>query len=311
MTSFNKYELELFSKKAADAFLRDGVDLDDSITTMARENDFTEHHVDRVAQKANSMVNGELVKSARDSKSDPRISFKLASAVSVKSRIRGDDVKQASALKQAEAQLQAAFTMPKKAVDKTATINGLFGEKPADPLAGSPQSIDPDDLVRAYVKEASVASAVAPRLSSATLGLACQTLESLAAQAVSDSSLSKLAADDAEQQICDQVQELLLSGNTPATLRDVVRVGVGDGKLASYVDGVISHVGSQVQAREGRSSFTPGSLVNSSHPLLAKIAEITPILDRRRQTDAVRAKIASAVSAANADYMTAVRARRS
>lgn len=309
MTSFNKYELELFSKKAADAFLRDGTELDDSITNLARENGFTEHHVDRVAQKANSMVNGELVKSARDAKSDPRVSFKLASAESVKSRLRGDDGKSASLLKCAEAELQAAFTLPKRAADKTATVTGTFGARAADPLSGAPESIDPDELVRAYVKEADVASAVAPRLSSATLGLACQTLDTLCAQAVTDSSLAKLAAEGAEQQILDQVQELLLSGYNPATLRDVVRVGVGDGKLASYVDGVISAVGAEIQAREGKSSFVPGSTVNGSHPLLAKIAEVAPALARRGHVDAVRAKLAAASKTADADYVKAVRRR--
>lgn len=310
MTSFNKYELELFSKKAADAFLREGTDLDDSITKLARENGFTEHHVDRVAQKANSMVNGELVKSARDTKNDPRISFKLASAESVKSRLRGDDEKKASLLKKAEAELHAAFTLPKKAVDKVATVTGTFGDLAGDPLALAPESIDPDELVRAYVKEAHVASAVAPKLSSATLGLACQTLETLCAQAVTDSSLAKLAAESAEAQIADQVQELLLSGHSPATLRDVVRVGVGDGKLASYVDGVITSVGAEIQAREGKSAFVAGSLVNNSHPLLAKIAEVIPALERRRQVETVRAKLAAASETAGADYMAAVRARR-
>jgi hypothetical protein len=311
MTGFNKYELELFSKKAADAFIRDGVDLDDSITNMARENGFTDHHVDRVAQKANSMVNGELVKSARDSKADPRISFKLASAADVKSRVRGDDVKKASALKLAEAQLQASFTLPKPTVDKTAAVSGAFGGKVSDPLSGAPESLDPDDVVRAYIKEASVASAVAPRLTTTTLSLACQTLETLVSQAVNDSSLAKLAAGDAEQQIVDQVNELLLSGHTPATLRDVVRVGVGDNKLAAYVDGVITSVGSEIQAREGRSAFAAGSLVNNSHPLLAKIAEIAPVLDRRRKAEAVRTKLAGAAAAANSDYMKSARARRS
>jgi hypothetical protein len=310
MTGFNKYELELFSKKAADAFLRDGVDLDDSITALARENGFTEHHIDRVAQKANSFVNAELVKSARDTKNDPRISFKLASAADVKKRVSGQEKRAADESRAAELALQAAFTLPRKTVDKVATVNGTFGQPVGDPMASKPVSLDPDEVASAYVKQAHVAEAVAPKVDAGTLELACQTLDTLVSRAVSDCSLAKIAAQDAEQAIWNEVTELMLSGHSPATLRDVVRVGVGDSKLAGYVDGVITAVGADVGAREGKSQLVAGAAVNGSHPLLAKIAEVIPALENRRRAERGRDLLTKAASQASADHRRAVRERR-
>lgn len=310
MPGFNKYELELFSKKAADAFVRDGVDLDDTITSQAMENGFTDHHVDRVVQKANSYVNAELVKSARDAKSDPRVSFKLASAESVKSRVRGDDKRARASEKTASAQLQSLFRVPARTVDKTAAARAIFGDAARDPMADQPWSLDPDELAVAYVKEAHVASTVASRSDVETLNSAHQTLESLAAQARCDAMTAKIAAGDAEASLVDEIRTLILSGNSPATLRSVVRLGAGDEKLAAYVDTLITDTGVDLGVREGRSEFAPGSVVNGGHPLLAKIASIRPALEKLAHVEKARDRFVKAAETARADMVSAVRRMR-
>lgn len=310
MPGFNKYELELFSKKAADAFVRDGVDLDDTITSQAMENDFTDHHVDRVVQKANSYVNASLVKSARDAKSDPRVSFKLASAESVKSRVRGDDKKLRAEEKTAAAHRLAAFTVPAPVVDKTAAVRSAFGDMARDPMSDRPWSLDPDELVVAYVKEAHVASAVASRTDVETLNSAHQTLESMTAQARTEAMAAKIAAGEAEESLVDEIRGLMLSGNNPATLRSVVRLGAGDDKLASYVDTLITDIGVDLGVREGRSAFAPGSVVNGGHPLLAKIASVRPALEKLARVEKARDRLIKAAENARSDMAVAVRRSR-
>jgi hypothetical protein len=301
MPGFNKYELELFSKQAADAFVRDGVDLDDTITSQALENGFTDHHVDRVAQKANSFVNAALVKNARDDRSDPRVSFKLASAESIKSRAKGGHAKVAEDGRQARQALRSLFTVQRAAVDKTAAVRSAFGDTPRDPMAGERWSLDSDELAEAYVKQAHVAGVVASRSDVETVNGAFLVLDTMAKQARMDARAAQMNAETAEGEIFDEIKELILNGHNPATLRDVVCVGVGDEKLAAYVDGMITAAGAELGAREGRSSFVPGSAVNSGHPLLSKISHVLQILEKRAHVDRARDRLIKAAEAAAAD----------
>jgi hypothetical protein len=310
MPGFNKYELELFSKKAADAFVRDGTDLDDSITTMARENGFSDHHIERVAQKANSFVNASLVSGARESKSDPRVSFKLASASCVKDRVRGKDKAKAMAKKADDAKTAALFVIPKAGFDKSAAVSAAFGAAVNDPFSKTALSMDPVEVARSYIERPGETKVASKRIDAQTLSLSCETLETMQSLAREKLAMAKVAAADLEQALVDEVGNLILSGNSPATLRDVVRVGVHGQKLAGYIDGIISHVGAELGAREGKSEFSAGSRVNANHPLLEKVAKLTPAIANAGAASREYEKMSSARKEAESDLREAMRGGR-
>lgn len=303
---FNKFELEAFAKRAADSYLRDGRDMDDSITALARENGFTGHHVDRVAQTANTFVNGELVKQARAEKRDLRVSFKLASGEVVKKRLSGNDIGE---MRKA-ASLHDSFRVEKRAVDNNAVLDGVMGKVMRDPLAALPRSLNGHELAVAYVKNAQVAKSVAGSVTSATLARTCQDLESMKEQATGDMWRAKQAAENVEYEIRDQVHDLLLDHHTPATLRSVIANGVRDAKLAAYVDSLVTKVAAELEVREGKSRITELMVVNDSHPLLTKVAEVSSKLDRCRQVNNGLTAFSEAAAAARLDFTRAAREGR-
>ena len=303
---FNRFELEGMAKKAAQSYLDDDIDLNEAIMGMAKESDLNSHQIDRVVQNANILVNGALVTRARDGGSDPRITFPLAKSAEIVSRLDADGSKMARLRKRAE--VVDLFTVPGRRAPSV--IDNVLGKVAADPHAGAPKSVDPIELAATFVTEPQVADKVAAHVTSRTLGLACQTLENLEQRALTDHSLSKMAMDESEQDLRDEIHDQVLLGTAPATVRSVVKeAGLAD-QVAAYVDGLVTKVAARVGAREGKSAFSDTSLVNKRHPLIAKAASVLDTIDsavtRRRGLD----KLSSAHQAARVHYTRAVRERR-
>ena len=86
----NRYEIENFAKRAASRYLYDGAALDESISEMAGQNSWNREQIRRVAEGTNTVANGELVKKARSSGQDPRVSFTLAKSDNVYASVIDD-----------------------------------------------------------------------------------------------------------------------------------------------------------------------------------------------------------------------------
>lgn len=303
---FNRFELEDFARRAAQAYLQGGEDLNDSITKIARENEFTSHHVDRVVQTANTMVNGALVKQAKDENADPRISFELAKSEEVVRRLASGQDKLAELRREAE--VIDLFTVKKASVDTSAVVDGVLGKTAADPYANHAQSLDHMDLTKLFVKNA--ADDTAKNADAQTIGRVCQNLESLEKQAKIDHSAAKNAMLDAEDDLRSEIHDQILVGMAPATVRDVIKHAELDEDVAKAIDQLITKVAADLQVREGKSAFCDRSLVNKHHPLIDKAASVKGKINEAVRVGKGLSKIAAARAAARSHYTRAVREGR-
>lgn len=303
MAEFNRFELEGFAKIAAEDYLNNGSDLNDRITGMARENEFTDHHIDRVVQMTNTFVNGELVKQARSEQRDPRVKFELASGEKVRESLNSDRVKAAELRERAE--LADLFDLGTPAADHGRVLDGVFGKLAGSPYQGA-KSVSHEDLTRSYVFEPDRLEKVASHIDSRSIGLAQQSLETLAAEARSDLGVQKLAMAEAEQGIRDEINDQLLTGMSPASLRAVFNSAYEGQPLNDYLDGLVTKVAARLGVREGRNAFVAGSTVNADHPLMAKSAALMDCLRETAKIDRGHKKAAEAVKRARADYALAV-----
>lgn len=297
---FSRFELEGFAKTAAEAYLSGGHPLNTTISQMARDHQFTTHHVDRVAQNANTLVNASLVKKARDEGSDPRVRFDLASGDEIRKVMKGppDTSKKVAAV-------VAAFTMPKREIDRGQMLDTVFGARVPDPFSKHARSVDHGELAETYLLQVKVASAVAPRVTSASIGAALQTLETLHSQARGQATVDKLAMEAAEADLRDQLHDTLLEGATPATLRETVKRAGLDKRVATFIDGLVTKVASDLGLREGKSAFDARCTTNVSHPLFQKAASVLSVIDRASNSGRGLARITSAVDAAKSDFRAA------
>jgi hypothetical protein len=301
---FNRFELENFARSAADAFLQGGADLNDSITKLAQENEFTSHHVDRVVQNANIFVNGALVSKAREHGDDPRVTFPMAKSAEIQNRLNGGQEKIASARKEAE--VIDLFTVSKQASDHQAILDGTVGKMAPDPYGSMAQSVDHVKLAAEFVNGHPDAS----KVDAASLSLVCQTLENLEHRALTDHSLAKEAMDLSEQTLCEEIYTQLMEGNSPATVRDVIKQAELDPGVAEVVDKLVTKVAASIAAREGTSAVTNGSIINREHPLIKKASRVKGAVERAVRMRSGLDKLSAAHSHAQSEYAKAVREGR-
>jgi hypothetical protein len=305
MHAYNRFELESFGKMAADAYLDQDVDLNTSIMKMAQDNGFNNHQIERVVENANILVNGTLVKQARSDDGDPRVSFPLADSAEIKTRLNAGVHKIAEMRKVAA--VQNLFTVPRRQEN---VIERVLGKMASDPYASQPKSIDHVEAAGWFVREPEKMAKIAGRVTTATLSLACQTLEDMKQRALTDHSLAKVAMDESEAGLRQEINDQLLSGMSPATVRAVVKSADLDDKTAPYVDGLVTKVAAGLRMREGQSAFGTRDLVNKNHPLITKAAEVmgrvSTAVTKRRGLD----KLSSAHQAARVHYAQAVREGR-
>ena len=303
---FSKYELEDFSKMAAKAYLSDGQDLNETITKLSRENDLNPNHIDRVVQNANILVNGSLVKQALDSGGDPRIKFDRADSRIVARISSGDTVKEASAIKREK--LASMFSIePQK---QKSVVEDVIGSWAPDPYAKHAKSVDHVELAELYVREPEKVAAVSGMLTSSTIGLACQTLEGLEAESRRQHNLDKMAMDDAEISIRNEIHDQVLNGSSPATIRDVVKTADIDDRMKKTLNGMIDKVASNLHSREGASTFVDGSNVNPGHPLIKKAFAVGDLFSRAHKSKIGFDKFASARNIAESDFKKSMKEGR-
>ena len=303
---FNRFELENFSKMAADSYLNEGTSLNEAVIKIARDNDLNRHQVERVSQGANILVNGSLVTKAREDGDDPRVTFPLADSSTIMDGLQ-EHVHKAAAMRKT-AEVRELFTIPRPR--ETNAIDATLGKLANDPYATGARSLDHVAVTRAYVDEPEKMDKIAGHVTAATLGLACQSLETMEHRALTDHSLAKEAMSSAEIGLRGEIHDQILSGMSPATVRDVIKNAGLDEQTAIYVDGLVTKVAARLRQREGQSAFADGSLVNKTHPLITKSAtvmkSVSLAVDRRRGLD----KLAEARKRARIHYAHAVREGR-
>jgi len=305
-TQLNRFELENFGKMAANAYLDEGQDLNETITKLAREHELNGHQVNRVVENANILVNGALVTKAREAHEDPRVTFPLASSAQVSEALT--DNKQASLHKAAA--VRKLFTVKPETVDRQRVVDGVFGKLASDPYAHEFVSRDHVAMAAGFIKDAAQTARDAETTTAATLGYVCATLASLEHQALTDHNLAKMAMDEAESVLRQEINDQILSGVAPATARDVVKAANLDKATTKYLDVLVTKIASGLRAREGQSAFVDRSLVNRQHPLIIKAAEVSKHVQTAIQSRRGLSKLSASHQAARLQYGQAVREGR-
>lgn len=297
--AISKFELENFGQMAAQAYLQDGVDMNDTITKLAKENSLTPDQVSRVSENANIFANGALVKKAIDTNQDPRVSFTLANAAEVNKRISSPDPGADDLRKVSE--LRDLYTIKKQG---HWNLDEVLGHKSRDPYTS--RSLDPMALTQEFVRDPGTKTAADTQ----TLSRVCQTLDTLYHRALTDHNLAKEAMDMTEASLSEEIRDQINAGLAPATVRDVVKAANLDEVTTRYLDTLVTKVASDLKAREGKSAFAPGSLVNAQHPLIEKAASVAKSVSFAVRTRGGLEKIASAQTGATKSYLTAVKEAR-
>jgi hypothetical protein len=305
-TQLNRFELENFGKMAANAYLDEGQDLNETITKLAQEHDLNGHQINRVVENSNILVNGALVTKARENHEDPRVTFPLANSAQIMEAL--SDHKQASLHK--EAAVKKLFTVAPADIDRQRVVDGVFGKLASDPYAHEFASRDHVVMAADFVKNAAKASADAETTTAATLSYVCATLASMENRALTDHSLAKVAMDEAESELRQEINDQILSGLSPATVRDVVKAAGLDKATSKYLDVLVTKVASGLRAREGQSAFVDRSLVNKQHPLIVKAAEVSQRVQAAVQSRQGLRKLSASHQAARLHYGRAVREGR-
>jgi len=258
--SLNRFELEAMSKIAAQAYLDGNRPLNQEIAKIAGENDLSEEQIKRVVEGANTLVNGALVVRARDEGGDPRVTFDRADSQKI-AGLMDTGTMEAEALRK-QAEISGLFSVEPEV--KTADLDRTVGKTADDPYADIPKSVDHMKLATDLLAGQDPGS-----VTTASLSMARQVLEDLRHQATSDLSLAKEAMFASETGLRQQINDLLLTGTSTATVRDVIKHAGLDDKTSNYVDGLVTKVAAGLSAREGQSSLIDGSIVNKNHPLVS------------------------------------------
>ena len=283
----NRFELENMGKIAAMAYLKKGANLNDTIMDMAKNNDFTDHQVCRVVENANILVNGALVKKAREEKSDPRVTFKMAEAHEIIDELKNGQRKEAVD-RQRVNEIRGMFHVKKAAAEPVAIFDDV-----RDPYANEPQSFDHMELARKLV---SGEKHDLEKMSWPTLSLTNQTLESLHKLASDKVEVMRLEMDDLEKRLKNEICDEMLSGHNTATIRDVVKMARLENIVERYVDETITKVACDIDTVEGKSRFSDTTdTINDNHPIFKTALAIEKRLDSSLKANVTRQKIAKAI----------------
>ncbi len=309
MTHLSRFDLEYMAKKAASEHLSSGRDLDDCIASLAGSENVSREQIKRVVESSNTFVNAELVKRAKSTGQDPRVApEKLASSDGVFARLMGERPAAKEAHAKAVDKIANAFVVTGKKASKVSVDEAMgFGDgttkiadiRPAQKYASSL------GLAQAYVAGV---EGDASAYSSRTLDDACGDLELLHSKANVKCAEIVNQADDMSGVLADTVRQQMLSGTTPATLRDLVkRAKIGD-KTATMADIMITKCAEEVGASEGTTQIVADTLISRDHAFFVGLTEIDKLWKEAEARDGLRDKIASAEGRARADWARSVRA---
>lgn len=296
MPQLNKFEIEMFAKRAAQDLLEHGRDLNDSILEIAGVNDMSREQVKRIVEAANTVANGELVKRAKVTGNDPRVSFKLADSTEVFSRMIAATPEAKFAALQSEEKLASMFKVPvvKPVIEKTAARS--------EPRLSNMKSTE---LAAAYVQGQDVTGQ--------------SFTEGQLADAIDDLSRTQTAAREKWAQLAlaegsvlasfeRAVEREIHTGLSPATIKvAMVHAPVCAHHLAAA--GIIIDAKAQEMGRDaGRVTVKTSAIIDERSDIIVDLTALLLIDAERDIVLGVSEKIADAQARASAD-LNALRAK--
>lgn len=304
MANFNRFELEAFAKRAADAYLQKGVPLNQSITKMASDQDMNADQIQRVVENSNILVNGTLVKRARLEKKDPRITFERASSQAVGEKLASQS--ESAQVKEARAgrRFQAMFKIAEPSVNTQDLLDRTVGPLVDDHYGVIPTEVDPHQLAVDYVSGGEMHKC-AEAISAHSLNLACEKLEEVMVHAREKRSHVLFAAEKMGHELKDSIKQHLATGTSPATLRDVVKNAGINGYMQQIADVMISDLAKVAEMREGQSVIGERTLVNTDHPIISGLRKLAQARNDLDEARSVEQKVSTAYRLARRDLTRA------
>lgn len=309
MVTFNKYELEGFAKRAADAYLGSGVSMNNTITSLAEDQGLNPEQVQRVVENANTLVNGQLVKRARSEGGDPRVSYERASADDILSSLNEKSAATKTASARREVQTDQMFQVKEAQVDKTALLDAMFGPMPDSPYGPQPAEVDPDLLAMDYAGK-QIMRKSASGISISSLSRACEVLDETRRHARFKHASLRHEAELLGAQIRTEVHAQLMNGVSPATMREIVKKAGLEQKLEATLNTIINVQAKIAGAREGTSAIGDKTIIDTRHPFFAKLSEASDKARAAAQSNQAESKLANAYRLARADLNDALKTSR-
>lgn len=293
MPQLNKFEIEMFAKRAAQDLLEHGRELNESIMEIAGVNDLSREQVRRVVEATNTIANGEMVKRAKVTGGDPRISFKLADSNAVFAMMIGETPQAKLAEMKKVAQLGAMFVVPdsKPAIEKVAS-------KPEPRLS----AMSGPELAAAYVRGLDVSD------QAFTLGQLADAVDDVAR--VADTVREKwaqlaLLEEDVLGRFAAAVEAELHAGLSPATIKAAMaRAPVLDAHMAAGV-AIVDARAREMGRGEGVSKIAAETIVDERSPVIEALCSMLLIDAERDVVLGIGEKVAGAHERATADLNTA------
>ncbi len=293
MPQLNKFEIEMFAKRAAQDLLEHGRDLNESIMEIAGTNDLSREQTRRVVECANTIANGEMVKRAKITGSDPRVTFNLADSTVIFSKMIGEMPEAKLAQMKKVAQLGAMFCVPvaKPAMEKVASI-----------VEPGLSSMSGPELAAAYLGGRNVST------QSFTLGQVADAVDDLVR--VADAAREKWA----QLALCEEnalagferaVEAELHAGLSPATIKAAMaRAPVLDEHMAAGVL-IVDAKAREMERVEGVSKLAATTIVDERSAVITELCTLLLVDAERDVVLGVSEKIADAHDRATADLNAA------
>lgn len=293
MAQLTKFEIEMFAKRAAQEFIEHNRDMDDAIFEYAGANDLNREQIKRVVEAANTMANGELVKRAKASGGDPRVSFKLADSTRVFSRMIAESPEAKVAHERKVSTLSAMFVVPETKPQR---------EKVASAPRAKMSEMSGPELAAAYVRGENVEGQM---FTVGQLADACDDLARL--QAVSSEKWAALA--EAEESVLRDlaraVDDELHSGTSPATIKAAAaRSPACDFHIKAACD-VVAARAREMERAEGVNKIAAHTIVDERSPVIVDTCALMLIDAARDAVLMASEKVADAQARAHGDLMSA------
>jgi hypothetical protein len=305
MANFNRYELESFAKRAAEAYLIGDKPLNDSICKIASDYSLNQDQIQRIVENSNTLVNGKLVKKARLEKSDPRVAFGRAETKEILANLKSNSSSAKSDELRKNAEFSEMFKVAEPTFDHDAVLNKTLGPMVEDYRGAQPVEVNPHDLAIDYVGGGEL-SKVASGLHHHSIKLACDRLEEVMIMAREKRAAAMHRAEIKSAELRDRISNQFHMGTSPATLRDVVKHACANPHIAQIADSMITKLAGASEFREGESVISDMTIVDINHPIVSGLRGLADDKNELDEARTVEEKVASAYRAARSDLSKAV-----
>lgn len=303
MATPNRFELEQWGRQAARAYLDDGVPLNNSIAKVASMQGFTRHHVERVVQSANQIVNGLIVKEAKVNKTEPRLAFDRANSDAVMEKMAKSAPEEKARMAKQASRLDDLYRLPKSgSMEKTASVDvleGMFPGESQDPFDAQRGPI-PEGLGHAFLFNREAAENMAKIASYDYIKVAVDELEHVLQRSRTDAALLIDVGAFGLDKMAELIDREILNKTHPEHLKAWTKHAELSDDVQSTVERMIDDRVEKlaVYVPKDAPAMPDAFVVNREHPLMKVAGELEQVAKNKATQDAMTSQVEDAIAAA-------------